>query len=210
MFARAQREVGPRTRGPRRSQAGLGVMAACILAAGVALRAAIAADDAGRTRYNVMAAFLYNFASFVDWPSDPGLDEGPLTIGVLGENPFGEAASAIEKKTVNGRAIRFRVFPDVASVVPTHILFVTGARAGDLAAVRRVIAEHAVLTVGETEDFTRRGGVVRFYEAAADAGAERTLRLEINEVMARASRLEIRSKLLRLATVVDHPPPAEP
>lgn len=171
------------------------------------------AESAIDARYNLMAAFLYNFASFVEWPSDPQLDKGPIVIGVLGENPFAAAAPAIEKKTVNGRAIRFKVFPDLSALEPTHILFISREAAAQLPQVRHTLEGRAVLTVGETEDFTRRGGVVRFFEIAAApdaADAARTLRLEINETLANSMKLQIRSKLLRLASVVDYPSPAEP
>lgn len=170
-----------------------------------------AASDDVEARYNLMAAFLYNFTAFVNWPEDAKLDQGPITIGVLGENPFASAAPAIEKKTVNGRPIRFRSFAEITEVEPTHILFVGRNLASQLGEVRKRLQGHAVLTVGETDDFTRQGGVVRFYEVAAAGGeADRTIRLEINEKLAQDLKLQIRSKLLRLATVVEHPPPPIP
>lgn len=171
-----------------------------------------AGNGAPEARYNLMAVFLYNFASFVDWPADPVLDKGPIVIGVLGRNPFQSAAAAIEKKTVNGRPIRFRTFAAVADLEPTHILFLDREAAGQLGAARRRLQGHAVLTVGETDDFTRQGGVVRFFEVAAreTGAADRSLGLEINEKLAQELNLQIRSKLLRLATVVDYPPPASP
>jgi hypothetical protein len=39
--------------------------------------------------YRVKAAFLFNFAKFVEWP--PATADGPLTICVAGRNVFGEA-----------------------------------------------------------------------------------------------------------------------
>ncbi|HET6899288.1 MAG TPA: YfiR family protein, partial [Vicinamibacteria bacterium] len=42
------------------------------------------------TEYEVKAAFLYNFARFVEWPPDTFHDgETPFVIAVLGHDPFG-------------------------------------------------------------------------------------------------------------------------
>ena len=40
--------------------------------------------------YQLKAVFLYNFAQFVDWPSNSfNGDDAPLVIGIMGEDPFG-------------------------------------------------------------------------------------------------------------------------
>ena len=41
--------------------------------------------------YQVKAAFLYNFAKFVDWPPETfKRQEAPFVVGVLGNDPFSE------------------------------------------------------------------------------------------------------------------------
>ena len=97
------------------------------------------ADQTGR--YTVMAVFLYNFMSFVELPAEAPFEHGPMTIGVLGPNPFGDAGRAIEKKSVNERPIRFRFFSEPAAVEPTHILFVTREMAGRLDALPPNLAQ---------------------------------------------------------------------
>ncbi len=42
--------------------------------------------------YQVKAAFLYNFAKFVEWPAETGGAPGALTICILGRDPFGQSA----------------------------------------------------------------------------------------------------------------------
>src|SRR5712691_6806881 len=57
--------------------------------------AAQAAQAARPSEYQVKAVFLFNFAQFVDWPPEAVADsQAPLTIGVLGENPFGDVLDA--------------------------------------------------------------------------------------------------------------------
>lgn len=52
------------------------------------------------SEYQVKAAFLYNFATFVDWPGDAfGNSNAPLVIGAIGEDPFGGALD----QAINGK-----------------------------------------------------------------------------------------------------------
>lgn len=180
------------------------------LAAGIAIVIFCAIPcSAGRgaadaRKYAVIAAFLYNFFLYVDWPDNPDLNEGPLTIGVLGENPFGEALNALEKRHVEGRAIEVLLFDSLETLVGTHILFLPTGSAALLPEVRRALRGQPVLTVGESADFTRNGGVVRFFET----GDSQRIGVEINQTAAAELDLRIRAKLLRLATLVEHPLPA--
>jgi hypothetical protein len=57
--------------------------------------------------YKVKAAFLYNFTKFVEWPQQAFRSPGdPLTICILGENPFGSALTEMANaSTLNGRRV---------------------------------------------------------------------------------------------------------
>lgn len=166
-----------------------------------------AAQDA---RYTVMAAFLYNFLLFTEWPAHPDLDSGPYIIGVLGANPFERAAPTIEQRIVGGRQIAFRHYASLDELQPSHVLFVSPGSPASLAAIRERVANVPTLLVGESEEFTRRGGMIRFFEETVDrARSETTLRVEINRRGTDAAGIRFRSQLLRLAQVVDHPLPTE-
>jgi len=58
--------------------------------------------------YRIKAAFLYNFAKFVEWPAQAFKSPSdPIVIGVLGTDPFGDAlAEAVAGKTLGGPAGR--------------------------------------------------------------------------------------------------------
>lgn len=166
-----------------------------------------AAESAASRKYAVIAAFLYNFFLYVEWPDDSPLAQGPLRIGVLGSNPFGAALDALEKRHVEGRAIEVTLFNSVDEIMPTHILFLPLDATDRFAEVRKALRGQPVLTVGEAELFTRMGGVVRFFET----GAAQRIGVEINQTAAAALHLRIRAKLLRLADLVDYPlPPIDP
>src|SRR2546426_12497948 len=53
--------------------------------------AARASQETPPSEYQLKAAFLYNFAKFVEWPPEAFPDATtPFTIGIIGENPFDE------------------------------------------------------------------------------------------------------------------------
>jgi hypothetical protein len=58
------------------------------------------------------------------------------------------------------------------------------------------LRESPILTVGETDDFLRWGGMIEFFND------HNHVRLRINLAAARATSLQISSKLLRVAQVL--------
>src|SRR5262245_22285190 len=101
--------------------------------------------------YQVKAAFLFNFARFVEWPSDAFADaRSPLVIGVLGPDPFGaELDEVVRGKTVHGRSIVVQRYARPSDVGPCHVLFVGRGEAGRLRRGLGALKDGRVLTVGE-------------------------------------------------------------
>jgi hypothetical protein len=63
---------------------------------------AVTAQTKSANEYQVKAAFLYNFAKFIDWPPSAFSDaKEPLEICVYGHDPFGTAL----EDTLLGKAI---------------------------------------------------------------------------------------------------------
>src|SRR6266568_1485223 len=70
---------------------------------------AFCADKQQPTEYDVKAAYVYNFAKFVEWPAGKSQNAGgAMNICVAGEDPFGPALATIEGKGVGDRKIRIR------------------------------------------------------------------------------------------------------
>jgi hypothetical protein len=148
------------------------------------------------SEYQVKAAFLYNFAKFVEWPAGTGVD-APLVIGVLGKDPFGSQIDrAVEGKTVNGRRLMIKRFSSLEAYEYCHILFVSSSEKNNLAHIIAAVRNSSVLTVSETERFAHIGGIINFVTI------ENRIRFEINQAAAERAGLKISSKLLSLARVV--------
>lgn len=165
------------------------------------LSPATAGSEAGPGRtheYDLKAVFLFQFAHFVTWPSRSFRDENsPITIGVLGEDPFGGALDeVVAGEVVGARRLDVRRYDLVDQVGPCHILFISASEADRLPAVLAGLKGRNVLTVGDTKDFATRGGIVGF-------GVDRKrLKIRVNLAAADSAQLTISSKLLRQAEVV--------
>jgi hypothetical protein len=148
------------------------------------------------SEYQIKAAFLFNFAKFVEWPPDAFKEtNSPIVIGVLGENVFGNSlAATIRDKTVNDRHFEFKTFNSPAEATNCHILFVSPRLKESLPNVVAGLHNASVLTVGETDDFIKAGGMVNFLIE------DNKIRFQINDDAAKKAGLKISSKLLALAT----------
>ncbi len=156
------------------------------------------ADSPSFSEYQVKAAFLYNFARFVEWPTDAFLDaHAPILLGIVGEDPFGDALEqALKGKSVNGRELVLKRLTRQQDLKGFHMLFVSSSEARHLSQIMESLKGKCVLTVGETEGFAQTGGVINF------TLEENKVHFEINVDTAERAHLKISSKLLALAKVL--------
>jgi YfiR/HmsC-like len=174
---------------------GLGLAALLLL---VAATRVLASVDGPVDEYQVKAAFLLNFARFVDWPP-AAFDSAsaPIIIGIVGDDPFGEGIDRlIEHKTINGHPLEVRRFRDWKAVDKCHVLFVSGSNKQTAAKVIDAMRKSAVMTVGDAEGFALAGGVCNFTREGTRIG------FEINTSAAARAGLTLSSRLLALARIV--------
>jgi hypothetical protein len=153
--------------------------------------------------YRLKAAFVSSFAGFVEWPA-PGKppdatrkSRDPISICVLGENPFGSALEqAVSGKIVQDRPLTVRWIGDVRQAAGCQILFVSSSERKRLRSILKDSSLTGVLTVGDTSNFTSEGGVIDL-EVEGDK-----IRILINMEAAEQNSLRISSRLLSLARIV--------
>ena len=114
--------------------------------------------------YEVKAAYLFNFASFVTWPAPAfASPASPIVIGVVGDSPLEEPlVRMVREEKINGRPIVVRRVARTDEMKPCHILFLGTNDSRQLARWLTELRDSPVLTVGEAEDFLNSGGMVRF------------------------------------------------
>jgi hypothetical protein len=175
-----------------------------VLAAGIALVAAVAAGAQDRpqaTEAEIKAAFLFNFAKFVEWPAGAFRDDrDEFRVGVLGRDPFGKALDdAFRDKQAGGRAVRLLRCESLKEAAACHVLFLAGGENDRLKEVLEAAKGRAVLLVGERPGFATEGGAFNFFIES------NRVRFEINPDAAERAGLKVSSKLLKLARVVRDP-----
>jgi len=196
----ATRLVWPHMPRPLRGKALLFILAAAGALTGGIPQAA--AQSEPPTEYQIKAAFLYNFAKFVEWPTDAFADpRAPIVVGIVGEDPFGSVLDKIVLgKTVNGRVLEIKRLKPGPDLRNCHILFLNSSEKKHLAPILESLQGSSVLTVGETDRFAQSGGVINFIFE------ENKVRFEINSETAARAGLKISSKLLALARIVANQP----
>jgi hypothetical protein len=162
----------------------------------LALAASVRTAGAGQfaDEYELKAAFLYKFASFIEWPAE--MANGPMCIGVIGEDPFGAVLDEVVKgKAINGRpfrVVRFRTGQDASRC---QIVFLSAPEQPRLRTLLEQLRRAAVLTVSDRPDFCQNGGIINFEIL------DNRLHFEINLEAAERAGLKISSKLLMVAKV---------
>ena len=155
------------------------------------------ADKNKHAEYKVKAAYLYNFAKFVEWPSEAFADPSlPLGICIIGKDPFGDTLNSLKDKSARGRKLVISQYSESSELKDCHILFISPSEKNNLAGILEMIKDRHILTVSDMNKFTNRGGMINLKQVKSK------LRLEINNEAALHSGLKMSSKLLKIAKIV--------
>jgi hypothetical protein len=145
--------------------------------------------------YQIKAAFLLNFAKFVEWPAEDSALPAAVAICVIGDDPFGSTLDQL----VQGESVGLRrIVVRRNSSVPEdrcHVAYIASP-ARDTARLLQALGP-GVLTVGEGSGFLREGGMIAF---VID---QRRVRFDVNQAAARNSSVRLSSRLLSVARSVE-------
>ncbi|MEP7164724.1 MAG: YfiR family protein [Ferruginibacter sp.] len=179
-------------RSKTRSQVKAGIVIMLLLCTTISLRAQSTPE------YQLKAVFIYNFTRFVDWP--PTAFESyndDFVIGIIGNDPFGQALEAtVEGETIGRHAIRIKRFQDVKQIDHCHILFINSNDPPEIKNIISDLNNRNILTVSDAANFARMGGIIGFFTD------KNKIRMQINGDAAKNARLSISSKLLSVAQVL--------
>ncbi len=166
---------------------------------GLAVAALVSAPARGlHDEYAVKAAFIHNFAMLVEWP-DVSFEspDSPLRLAIVGSDDFAPSLEAyFQDKTVGVHPIRVTRIANEAGVANHHIVFVGGTSTKRFRGVVAAARGSQALTIGETEEFARGGGMIGFFHEG------NKIRFAINRPAVEKAGLKISSRLLNLAKLV--------
>lgn len=152
------------------------------------------------TEYEVQAAYLSNFGRFIEWPARAG-DKDPFYVCVLGQDPFGPALdTALKGESIGGSPMAARRITGVADAANCRIVYVNSAQESQLKAILAALRNSSALTVSDTFDFTRQGGMIQFVLQG------NRVRFEINLAAAQRAGLTLSSELLKVAVAIRRAP----
>jgi hypothetical protein len=182
--------------GPGRAR--LAIVLLCLL-----LHCRVGAQSQVVGEYEVKAAFLLNFAKFVEWPpaSLPAADT-LLRICITGPQSLELALQqVVQDRNINGHPLQVAQQRGLENVGGCHILFISAASEKHGVTAIRPDYGPGILTVGESEGFARSGGIINFVLE------QNRVSFEINIEAANRAGVHISSKLLSLARIVLDGPP---
>lgn len=149
--------------------------------------------------YEVKAAFIYKFATYVRWPVRAGVDATtPFVIGVLGTDPFGPALSEVVRgRNVQGRVILVRSVGRGEEALRCDLVFISSSERDNLPQILAALRGAPVLTVSDLDQFAEQGGMIGLVITE-----DNRIRFNINKTAIERPGLRASSQLLHLARIV--------
>lgn len=150
------------------------------------------------SEYQVKAAYLYNFAKFIEWPPRTPGQQNTFTVCVLGKNPFGNALDELNGKQVRNQKMVIRYISSVNEIKGCEMLFISASERENVTTIIAALSSvRGVLTISDTRRFMQAGGMIGFVTV------EDRVRFEINNKVAQHANVQISSQLLSLAVMVE-------
>lgn len=168
-----------------------------LVAAALGLSGPSVAADTRHTEREVQAAFLYRLLFFVDWPQEAAeVKDEPVRVGILGEDPFGDALLPMTTRRLDDRPITVEHVQALDGLGRFDLLYVSDSEVDRFQEILAQVDGAPVLTVGDSKAFMDAGGVLRF------TSSKGRVSLEISRSAARVQDLRLSSSLLDMAEVV--------
>jgi len=154
------------------------------------------ANGSDDREHQLKAAFIFNFAKFITWPSFSGTGD-PIVIGVYKDDGYlPDLNAALGGKSVLGHPFVVRKIDSEAQVTACNLALIGEVGREEIGHLSRMCKGTGTVLVGDEEGFAQNGGTIGFVIEA------NRIRFDINQQSAKAANVSISSKLLSLARTV--------
>ena len=143
--------------------------------------------------YQVKAAFIYNFMAFTHWPDSTGQT---INLCVYGEDYFGQEIDKLQNRSINNRHIKVTRIAELDQLKACQAIFFSKSVSSQLSSILNDLQNEPILTLADSPNATAQGIAINM------SLVNEKIVFEINLTKARASGLDISSKLLQLAVKV--------
>ncbi|HOT26896.1 MAG TPA: YfiR family protein [Candidatus Ozemobacteraceae bacterium] len=143
-------------------------------------------------------AYIFNILKFITWPGATVEDKTtPVRIVVVGQDPVGDLLEELAKSALEGRTLKVEHCTDETNLASeAHIVFISRSMEQHLPDIVQNYQGKIVLTISDIRQFSRRGGIIGFFQ---DRGR---IKIEINLRMARELGFKIDARLLEIARII--------
>ena len=158
------------------------------------------AQSNSEREYLVKAAFLYNFAKFVEWPSH-AFDgpNAPIIVCIHGEAAYATAKTVLAGKQVQDRPVKLLLLIANSDPPTCHLAFFPRTGPETDRSILQKLEASSTLTVSDIEDLASESTVVGLFQV------RKKIRFDVNLELAGRAGLKISSRLLKLARKVKKP-----
>ncbi len=140
--------------------------------------------------HRVKAALIYQFAKYTQWPKAIG---DTITFCTYGGDTLAGALYTVQNKRVRNMRVEVRNVSSLPDVLRYCQVVFIGAQQLSLPTLLGGLENSAILTVGESNNFTHQGGMINFVRRGLKQ------KFEINQMATAKANLNLSSKLLQIA-----------
>lgn len=147
---------------------------------------------------SVMAAYVYRFIGYVEWPALAfSSAETPIVIGVVNADELAaELEQIVQGRTAQDRRVQVRRMAPNEPWTGVHMVFIGRGAAPKAIQAARGLAGAPVLTITDLESGIDQPAMINFIQV------DGRVRFEVNVAAAEKSGLRLSSRLLTVATRV--------
>jgi hypothetical protein len=148
-----------------------------------------------QTNYKLHSLFIFSFTRYVQWPD--AYNQGDFEIVVLGDSPLLDELKAMaQAKKVGDRSIKVTKISSVNEIKKCNILFVPGAKSGQITDVLTKVNTQSILVVTEESGLGAKGSDINFIIK------DGKLAFELNQGAVSKQNLKVSNELSRLAILI--------
>lgn len=157
------------------------------------LSSIVAAQPAGQTVDRIKAAYVFNFAKFVELP---GSDDKFIRVCVLGKDDLNGAMLSLNRRMAQGREIQVRKEVPLDQAKDCSMVFVGESEARILPAVVRQLGSASVLLISDARQAVDHGAHLSM------VFSDDRVEFDVNLLQLQKSSIKASSQMLKLARVV--------
>ncbi len=147
---------------------------------------------------SVITALTLNLARFTEWPKSMMANEAEIRLCVIGDNVVQQAFERLDAAAVGSKKIHTVQLTRLKNFEQCHLLFISGLDRSTVLQLLNEIKSQPILTVSDEDNhFLADSGMVVFKIV------EGKVNIEINLNAVKLAGLEINSRVLKLAKIVN-------